>query len=234
MLEALRQANVSKVLFSSSCTTYGIPIRSPINEDHPLDPISAYGRSKLMVEMILRDYDRAYGLRHVALRYFNAAGADIEGEIGERHEPDTRAIPLAIKAACEDGEVFSIFGDDFDTSDGTAVRDYVHVTDLAHAHAKALGYLQTGGRSEVFNLGTGVGVSVRQILSAVETVVGAPVRHTVGPRREGDPACLVAAAEKARTVLGWEPRHSHLDEIVRTAWRWHRLDRIRGLQTGAA
>lgn len=221
LLDGMRSAGVGKILFSSTCATYGVPTAIPIDETHPQEPINPYGRSKLMVEKIMADYSAAYGVRHVALRYFNAAGADPSGQIGERHEPETHVIPLAIEASMTGQDTFRIFGDDFDTRDGTAVRDYIHVTDLADAHLRAIDYLQAGGASDVFNLGTGVGTTVAEIAAAVERVGGRPLQRIVTGRREGDPPALVAEARKAWEVLGWKPVHSDIDNIIRTAWRWH-------------
>jgi UDP-glucose-4-epimerase GalE len=232
LLDAMRAAGVDKILFSSTCATYGVPTAIPIDETHPQAPINPYGRSKLMVETIMADYSAAYAMRYVALRYFNAAGADASGQIGERHEPETHVIPLAIEAAMSGQDSFRIFGDDFDTRDGTAVRDYIHVSDLADAHLKALDYLQGGGASEVFNLGTGVGTTVAEIAAAVERCSGRPLKRIVTGRREGDPPALVAAAEKAHRVLGWAPTHSDIDNIIRTAWRWHGQNAA--IQGGAA
>lgn len=231
LLNGMRAAGVDKILFSSTCATYGVPTQIPIVETHPQHPINPYGRSKLMVEQILADYSAAYGMAHVALRYFNAAGADASGEIGERHQPETHVIPLAIQAAMNGGDSFQIFGDDFDTRDGTAVRDYVHVSDLAEAHLRALDYLQAGGASDAFNLGTGIGTTVAEIAAAVERCGGKPLIRVVVGRREGDPPVLVAAAEKARSVLGWTPKCSGIDNIIRTSWRWH-VQEAEGERTG--
>ena len=225
LLDAMRAAGVDKILFSSSCATYGVPERIPIDEAHPQAPINPYGWTKLMVEKMLSDYSAAFGMRHVALRYFNAAGADTGGEIGERHEPETHVIPLAIQSAQAGTQVFSIFGDDFDTRDGTAIRDYVHVADLGDAHCRALAYLQAGGASEAVNIGTGLGITVAEIADAVERRSGRPLVRRVEGRREGDPPALVAAADKARRVLGWAPVHSDIDNIIDTAWRWHERSR---------
>lgn len=221
LLEAMRQADVRRLVFSSSCTTYGAPVRMPIDESHPQSPISPYGWSKLMAEKMLADFDAAFGLRYVALRYFNAAGADIEGEIGERHEPETHMIPLAIQAAQAGDRSFTVNGTDFDTPDGSAVRDYVHVNDLADAHCRALDHLMADRPSEAMNLGAERGLSVLEILDAVEAVSGRPIPRIIGPRRPGDPAAQVADASKARRILGWKPVHSDLETIVETAWRWH-------------
>lgn len=221
IVEAMLRAGVDKMLFSSTCATYGVPVRTPIDETHPQTPINPYGWSKLFVERILADFAAAHPLRYVALRYFNAAGADADGEIGEWHEPETHAIPLAIQGALKPDYTFTIFGDDFETRDGTGLRDYIHVTDLADAHRRAVDYLVRGGASDIFNLGTGIGTTVAEIASAVERVAGRPVPKAVGPRRAGDPPALYASNAKARDVLGWEPQHSDIDNIVRTAWRWH-------------
>lgn len=224
VLRAMQQNGVDAIVFSSTCATYGVPTEIPITEAHPQSPINPYGWSKLFVEQILRDYGVAHGIRSVALRYFNAAGADPDGEIGERHEPETHLIPLAIKGAMGGEYELTIFGDDFDTRDGTCVRDYIHVDDLATGHLKALEYLEAGGASDVFNLGTGNGVSVLEIAATVEAVSGVTVRKVFGPRRAGDPPLLVASADKARRVLGWSPMHSDIDDILKNAWDWHVLE----------
>ncbi len=224
ILDAMKANGVDKLIFSSTCATYGVPDKVPMTEDTPQSPINPYGWSKLFVEQILDDYARAHGIRSVKLRYFNAAGADGDGETGERHEPETHLIPLALQGQLKDGFDLTVFGDDFDTRDGTCVRDYIHVTDLADAHARALDYLQQGGDSEVFNLGTGTGTTVMEIVEAVGRVTGRPVQHKTGPRREGDPPALVASAGKAREMLGWQPRHSDIDTIIRTAWGWHQKE----------
>jgi UDP-glucose-4-epimerase GalE len=221
ILEAMRKSDVGAILFSSTCATYGAPVRTPMDETHPQSPINPYGWSKLFVEKMLADFSLAYRQRYVALRYFNAAGADAAGEIGESHEPETHVIPLAIRGAMQPDYVFTIFGDDFDTRDGTAVRDYIHVADLGEAHCKALDYLMAGGRSEAFNLGTGVGTTVKEIAAAVERAAGRSFPRRIGPRRTGDPPALVASAEKARAILGWQARQSDIDYIIETAWRWH-------------
>jgi UDP-arabinose 4-epimerase len=221
LLEAMRGAGTDKVVFSSTCATYGVPTRFPIDEGHPQSPINPYGRSKLMAERIFADYSAAYGIAHVALRYFNAAGAHPSGDIGERHEPETHLIPLAIEAALRGEGALKIFGSDFDTRDGTAVRDYIHVDDLADAHLRAMDHLQAGRGSDVFNLGTGVGTTVAEVAAAVERVSGKPLRCVMSGRREGDPPVLVAAADKAAAVLGWKPRNSDIGYIIETAWRWH-------------
>lgn len=221
VLDAMRACGVDKFIFSSTCATYGVPQYVPIDEKHPQWPINPYGWSKFMVERALADYSAAYDLRYVALRYFNAAGADADGETGERHQPETHAIPLAIEAAQKGDTPFRIFGDDFETRDGTGLRDYIHVADLADAHCRALDYLMAGGASDVFNLGTGVGTTVAEIADAVERQSGRPLQRIVQGRRAGDPPALLAAPEKAARVLGWSAKASSIDNIISTAWRWH-------------
>ncbi len=224
LLQGAIRAGLRDFIFSSSAAVYGLPRDVPIREDHPQDPINPYGRTKLIVENILRDYDRAYGLRFVSLRYFNAAGADPEGGLGERHEPETHLIPNVLRAAAGNGPALRLFGTDFSTPDGTAIRDYIHVTDLAAAHVLALRYLQDGGRSEIINLGSNRGYSVREIIAAAEAVTGRTVPREDHPRREGDAPVLLASKEKAEQVLGWVLRYSDLDTILKTAWAWHRRE----------
>jgi UDP-arabinose 4-epimerase len=221
LLDGMRAAGVDKLLFSSTCATYGTPARTPIDETFPQSPINPYGWTKLMIERALADYSAAYPLTYVALRYFNAAGADADGEIGERHDPETHVIPLAIEAARAGAAPFRILGTDFDTRDGTCVRDYIHVADLAEAHARALDYLMAGGASDIFNLGTGNGTTVAEIADAVEARSGKPLNRVLADRRAGDPPALVASAAKAERILGWKPQHSDIDHIIDTAWRWH-------------
>lgn len=221
LLEAVRDFGIGRFIFSSTCATYGVPERVPIGEDCPQVPINPYGASKLMIERMLADFERAHGLRYVALRYFNAAGADPDGAIGEDHDPETHLIPLAIGAAQGRAPALAIFGSDYPTADGTAVRDYIHVTDLAEAHVRALEDLIGGGTSAVLNLGTGHGYSVRQVVGAIEQIGGRPVPVREAPRRAGDPPALVADPTGAIRRLKWLPRHSSLEEIVATAWRWH-------------
>lgn len=221
LLEGAIEAGVKAFIFSSSAAVYGMPREIPIREDHPLEPINPYGRTKLMVEKILQDYDRAYGLRFVSLRYFNAAGADPDGGIGEHHDPETHLIPNVLRAAAGKGPVLQLYGTDFPTPDGTAVRDYIHVTDLASAHVLSLRHLLDGGRSEIVNLGSNRGYSVREIIAAAEAVTGRPVPREEKPRREGDPPILLASKEKAERILGWTLRYSDLDTILKTAWAWH-------------
>jgi UDP-arabinose 4-epimerase len=220
LLEAMRDAGIGTFVFSSTCATYGVPLTPLLGEDHPQAPINPYGATKLMVERMLADYRAAYGLRYAALRYFNAAGADPDGEIGEVHDPETHLIPLALKAARGSGDPLTIFGDDYETDDGTCIRDYIHVCDLADAHIRALRRLLDGDEMLALNLGTGTGVSVRRLVETVESVTGRAVPHSYGPRRAGDPPVLVAANAKAKATLGWAPRLSDIETIIRTADAW--------------
>ena len=221
LVDAALAAGVRHLVFSSTCATYGLPDSLPISEAQPQRPVNPYGESKLFVERALHWNDVAHGLRSVALRYFNAAGADLDGEIGEAHDPETHLIPLAIEAAMGHGGPLQIFGTDYATADGTAVRDFIHVSDLAVAHVRALDHLLAGGESMALNLGTGVGHSVREVVASVERACGYPVPVAYAPRREGDPPILVADAARARNLLDWSPRHSALDTIVQSAWQWH-------------
>ncbi len=220
LIEASVAHEVKAFVFSSTCATYGIPDKVPISETAAQNPINPYGRSKLMVEQILADFDRAHGLRSIALRYFNAAGADPDGELGESHDPETHLIPLALDAAAGRRPALVINGDDYPTPDGTCIRDYIHVTDLADAHVRALGVLLGGGQSDRINLGTGNGASIREVLDTIARVTGREVPYTIGPRREGDPPSLVADAARAKAVLGWVPQISDLDRVITTAWAW--------------
>lgn len=221
LLHAIIDCRIRYVVFSSTCATYGIPQKLPIDETHPQTPVNPYGESKLFVERALGWYGKAHEIRFVCLRYFNASGADPEAEIGECHDPETHLIPLGIRAAQVRYPPLKIFGDDYETPDGTAVRDYVHVCDLAAAHVRALMYLSRGGESSAMNLGTGIGHSVREIQRAIKAVSGRVVPASVCARRQGDPGILVAKADKARKVLGWKPRFTQIEEIIETAWRWH-------------
>jgi UDP-glucose-4-epimerase GalE len=221
LLEAMRAKGIEKIVFSSTCATYGIPIQLPISEQATQQPINPYGASKLMVERILNDFGLAHGLRWNVLRYFNAAGADPEGEIGEMHDPETHLIPLVLDAASGRRPHVTVFGTDYDTDDGTCRRDYIHVTDLAHAHVLALDALEHGAPSSAYNLGNGRGFSVQEIIHAVECVTGSSVPVVAGVRREGDPAVLVGDASKARSELGWQPKFVDLDVIVNHAWAWN-------------
>ena len=220
LLSAMARHGVSAMIFSSTCSTYGVPVRIPIAEDHPQSPINTYGRTKLALERALVDFEVAFGIRHVNLRYFNAAGAHESGEIGEDHRPETHLIPLACEAALGRGDVLSIFGDDYDTPDGTCIRDYVHVQDLATAHVLALQQLRGGGASTSYNLGTGSGYSVLEVIETVERVSGRKVSREVAARRPGDPACLVASSDKIRDELAWTPRFTKLESLIETAWRF--------------
>jgi UDP-glucose 4-epimerase len=220
VLDAMHRHNVSHFVFSSTCATYGNPIYMPMDEKHPQAPINPYGESKFFVEHILRAYDHAYGLRFIALRYFNAAGADPEGRIGESHDPETHLIPLVLQVAAGTRPSVSIFGTDYDTPDGTCIRDYIHILDLASAHALGLQHLRNGGASAFYNLGSEQGYSVREVISTCEKVSGKPITTEEKPRRAGDPPRLVASAAKAKAELGWEPRYQNLEEIVATAWKW--------------
>jgi UDP-glucose-4-epimerase GalE len=219
VLDAMVAAGARRFVFSSTAAVFGNPRVTPITEDHPTSPINAYGETKLAVERALPHYERAYGISSVALRYFNAAGADPDGALGEDHDPETHVIPKAIDAALG-RDPFRLFGEDYDTPDGTCLRDYVHVTDLADAHVLALDALRGGLGTRVYNLGNGRPTSVRQVLDAVERVSGRRVPYTAGPRREGDPAILFASSERIRRELGWAPRFGDIETIVETAWRW--------------
>jgi UDP-glucose-4-epimerase GalE len=221
LLEAMLSVGVKRIVFSSTCATYGNPTRIPIPEDHPQIPVNPYGESKLFIEKVLHWYEQACGFNWVALRYFNAAGADLQGEIGEDHSPETHLIPLAIEVAMGRRKAFEIFGSDYPTPDGTAVRDYVHVGDLAVAHLLAWQYLMKGGKSRAFNLGTGSGYSVLEVIDAIEERAGGCIPATKSPRRAGDPPQLIADATAATQLLGWRPAHSSLHCIVATAWNWH-------------
>lgn len=221
LLRVMMEAGVKKFIFSSTAATFGNPQYTPIDEKHPQSPINPYGMTKLMVEKILMDYDKAYDFKSVRLRYFNASGADVDGEIGEAHNPETHLIPLVIEAVMGKREDIKIFGTDYETPDGTCVRDYIHVTDLAEAHILALKYLLDGGESDDFNLGNGVGFSVREVIEAVKKVTGKEFKITEVERREGDPAVLVASSEKIKDKLNWKPLFTDIEEIVKTAWNWH-------------
>jgi len=221
LLNTCLDCGVKTIVFSSTCAVYGIPLRVPITEDNPRNPINPYGLTKMLFERALETYSHAYDLRYASLRYFNAAGADESGEIGEIHEPETHLIPLALMAAAGAGPQLQVFGDDYPTPDGTCVRDYIHVNDLAEAHVLALKSLLRGEPSFAANLGSGHGHSVKEILRAVEKATGRPVQHRIVPRREGDPPALVADPRLAEKILGWRAERG-LDEIVQTAWKWHK------------
>lgn len=223
LLEAMVAANVKTIVFSSTCATYGIPDCVPIPENHPQNPINPYGTSKLMVEQILADFDRAYKLKSVCLRYFNAAGADPESRLGEDHSPEAHIIPLVLQVALGVRESVSVFGTDYATVDGTCVRDYIHVMDLASAHILSLKYLLNGGISDVFNLGNGQGFSVKQVIKTAEQVTGKSITLIECDRRPGDPPVLVGGSEKAKRVLGWQPQYAELETILTHAWKWHQI-----------
>lgn len=221
LLEAMRGCGIDKFIFSSTCATYGMPDEIPIVESHPQNPINPYGRSKLMIEWILRDYAAAYGLRYISLRYFNAAGADPETEIGEDHDPETHLIPLVLDAALGRRKRLEIYGTDYDTPDGTCIRDYIHVTDLAQAHLLALEYLNDGGESDVFNLGNGNGFSVKDVMTTAQKISGRDIPYAETDRRPGDPPVLIGSSDKIISKLGWQAVHHSLEAILETAWRWH-------------
>jgi UDP-glucose-4-epimerase GalE len=221
VLEAMAAAGVPRFIFSSTCAVFGHPEETPIPETHPTRPINAYGQTKLAIEHALPHFETAYGLRWVALRYFNAAGADPDGLLGEDHDPEIHLIPRALAAAAGVGQL-EVFGDDYDTPDGTCLRDYIHVADLADAHVRALRWLEDGRPSNTFNLGNGRAHSVLEVIRTVEDVTGSPVPFRFAARRPGDPAALFASNARIRDVLGWRPRHAELRTIVETAWRWHR------------
>jgi UDP-glucose 4-epimerase len=222
LLEAMQRAGVNRFVFSSTAATFGQPQYSPIDEKHPQQPINPYGRSKLMVEQILGDFDRAYGLKSVCLRYFNAAGADPEVQLGERHEPETHLIPLVLQVAAGKRPNISVFGRDYDTPDGTCIRDYIHVSDLCDAHELALTSLMRGAGSQHYNLGNGNGYSVQEVIESAERVTGKVIATVDAPRRDGDPDRLVADASQAKNVLGWRPQFTALDEIVGHSWAWEK------------
>ena len=221
LLDSVRRAGIGRLVFSSSAAVYGLPERELIDEDHPTRPINPYGATKLMVERMLKDAADAYGLRSVALRYFNAAGADADGALGEAHQPETHLIPNILRSALDGGSELQVFGTDYDTVDGSCVRDYVHVHDLALAHLKAMEHLENHTGAHCFNLGSGNGYSVLQVIEAARQVTGCPLPARVLPRRPGDPPVLVASSQRAQAELGWQPRHSDLHEIIGSAWRWH-------------
>ncbi len=221
LLTAMVEHGVHRFIFSSTCAIFGEPEEIPITEDHPKNPINPYGRTKWMVEQMLDDFSAAHGLQHVCLRYFNAAGADPEGEIGEDHDPETHIIPLVLQTALGKRSGIRIFGDDYPTDDGTCIRDYIHVTDLAQAHLLALERLGDGMGAERYNLGNGKGYSVREVVETARKVTGVSIPHETVARRAGDPAVLVGSSRKAMVELGWTPGFSDLTEIIETAWQWH-------------
>lgn len=219
LVNALTQAGVKHIVFSSTCATYGEPVRVPMDEDHPQNPHNPYGWTKFFMERILEDFDRAYGLRFVGLRYFNASGATERR--GEHHRPETHLIPLVLFTALGQRDHISVFGSDYGTHDGSCVRDYIHIADLAEAHWRALQYLEADGKSDFFNVGTGKGYSVLEVIDAAKRISGREIAVKMEPRRAGDASYLVADAGKAKDLLGWEPRFTSLDEIIASAWKWH-------------
>jgi len=221
LLKAMKNNGVKRIVFSSSAATYGEPEAVPITEDLPKNPTSVYGRTKWMMEQIMNDYDKAYGLKYIALRYFNAAGADPDADIGEDHHPETHLIPIIMQVLLGKRESVSIFGVDYPTPDGTCIRDYIHVTDLASAHILALDALENGKESSVYNLGNGNGFSVKEIIDTVEKVTGKKVPRVEAERRPGDPAVLIASSQKIMKELGWKPKFNRIEQIIETAWRWH-------------
>ena len=221
LLRVMRRRGCDKIIFSSTCATYGEQERVPITEDMPQNPINPYGATKLTVERIFKDYAAAYSLKFAVLRYFNAAGADPDGEIGESHDPETHIIPLVLDAASGKRADIKVFGTDYNTPDGSCVRDYIHVTDLADAHVRALEHLRSGGENLFLNLGNERGTSVLELIDSVKRVTGRNFAVTPAPRRPGDPAILIGSREKARLILGWEPRYADIDTIVKTAWNWY-------------
>lgn len=221
LLESMLDHGIDKFIFSSTCATYGVPDKVPIFEDSPQIPINPYGSSKLMIEKIMQDFDAAYGLRSIALRYFNAAGADEKGEIGEDHNPETHLIPLVLDAACGRRESISVFGSDYNTPDGTCIRDYIHVSDLADAHVLALQALEGGAPSTAYNLGNGHGFSVKEVIDTARDVTGKNISAVMESRRPGDPARLIGDAQRIIRDLGWKPQYADIESIITTAWNWH-------------
>lgn len=220
ILEAMRYEGIKNIVVSGTCAVYGQPNVIPIAEDAPKLPMNAYGASKLFMESMLEAFEYAYGIKWVSLRYFNAAGCDPDGETGEWHDPETHLIPKALLVVAHKHATLSVFGDDYPTEDGTCIRDYIHVSDLADAHVLALMYLSNGGASEAMNLGTGIGFSVKEIIDGIKRITGKPVPYILGKRREGDPPRLISNAQKAFTILGWKPQYSDIDQIITTAWNW--------------
>ncbi len=221
LLECMLQKGIKSFVFSSSCATYGNPQRIPLDEEHPQKPINPYGKTKYMIEEVLQDYDAAYDLKFFSLRYFNAAGADPDGQTGEKHDPETHLIPLVLDVASGKRQAIKVFGTDYDTKDGTCIRDYIHVTDLAQAHILAIEKLLGSSPSDFYNLGTGQGYSVLEIIKKAEEITGEKITIEKTARREGDPPVLVASNQKALNQFGWQAEHSSIDEIIQTAWNWH-------------
>ena len=221
LLEAMVAHGIDKIVFSSTAATYGEPERVPILESDKTEPTNTYGETKLSMEKMFKWTSKAHNLRYVSLRYFNACGAHESGKIGEAHNPESHLIPLILQVPNGQRESIAIFGEDYDTKDGTCVRDYIHVTDLAQAHILAVKYLAEGGESNIFNLGNGVGFTVKEVIDSARKVTGHEIKAVVSPRRAGDPAQLIASSDKARTILGWKPEHADLEEIIKSAWNWH-------------
>jgi UDP-glucose 4-epimerase len=224
LLDAMVQHNVKRFIFSSSAAVYGEPIEVPIKEEHPLQPTNPYGATKVAIEKMLSDFDSAYGLKYVSLRYFNAAGADASGKIGERHDPKTHLIPLILKVTMGERNSIKIFGTDYPTRDGTCIRDYIHVSDLTQAHLLAVGKLMAGGESAIYNLGNNRGYSVREVIETTAKVTGKQIPTIEDGRRSGDPAVLIANSDKIRKELGWQPHFENLETVLETAWKWHQND----------
>jgi len=222
LLEAMRNYGVKHIVFSSTCAIYGYPKKLPVGEEEEKKPVSVYGESKLAFEKILGWYDQIYGIRNVCLRYFNACGASLDGLLGEDHRPETHIIPVAMQVALGLKEKFTIFVDDYQTPDGTCIRDYIHVLDLADAHLKALEYSFAGNKSNYFNVGTGKGYSNKEIIQMIKKIAGVDFPVEIGPRRQGDPDAIYADNSKIKKVLGWEPKYSDLETIIKTAWNWHK------------
>lgn len=222
LLESMVAHGIDKIVFSSTAATYGEPEKVPILETDRTEPTNTYGETKLSMEKMFKWTGKAHGLRYVSLRYFNACGAHESGEIGEAHNPETHLIPLILQVPLGKRETISIYGDDYDTEDGTCIRDYIHVTDLAQAHILAVEYLKKGNESNIFNLGNGTGFSVKEVIETARKVTGHPIPATVTPRRAGDPARLIASSEKARKILGWDPQFADLETIIESAWKWHK------------
>lgn len=222
LLQSMVAHGLNKIVFSSTAATYGEPERVPILETDKTEPTNTYGETKLSMEKMFKWTDKAHGLKYVSLRYFNACGAHESGEIGEAHNPETHLIPLILQVPLNQREAISVFGDDYDTTDGTCIRDYIHVTDLAQAHILAVDYLIKGNDSSIFNLGNGIGFTVNQVIETARKVTEHEIPAVVSPRRAGDPAQLIASSDKARTILGWNPEHADLEEIIASAWKWHK------------
>lgn len=221
LLEAMQKAGVNKIVFSSTAATYGEPEKVPIEETDRTEPANVYGETKLTMERMMAWFDKVLGIKYVALRYFNAAGAHASGKIGEDHRPESHLVPLVLQTALKQRDSIAVFGDDYPTEDGTCVRDYIHVSDLADAHVRAVTYLRSGSSSNIFNLGNGLGFSVKQVIETAKKVTGLEIPVVIQERRAGDPAVLVASSDKARSVLGWNPQHADLEDIIQSAWNWH-------------